>query len=387
MNPTKSDSKPLTLELVEIEPPAGEPSRGGGAVTQTKSLGITNADMYLEAAAREYQSGNVDKALWARTQGIAGDDESIAIAAYLRARAQVLRQEQGNGRAAKADGPASGAPRSRADGPPTTSRSAQGPATATRGSKPEGAATRSGAPASRAAAQGRSSGPRLTRNVMYLGAAAAALSFVAVMLWVLAAPKSTEQARQAVVAAVKRPDAGKPAAAAAPGAAAPAVAAAASGAAMGPSLAEKVQAMKDSRNWNVLVLYAAEWTRKEPSNAAAWRELSVGYANLKQLDDAFDAATRAVSLAPADGDAWRGLGRVNVALERWPDAGSAFEKALAVRADDQDALCGAVAVARREGRLKDADALSKRLGADASCQGFGESESVSVSVRGASAKR
>jgi tetratricopeptide (TPR) repeat protein len=145
--------------------------------------------------------------------------------------------------------------------------------------------------------------------------------------------------------------------------------------------------MKQARNWNVLVLYATEWTRKEPANAAAWRELSVGYANLRQLDDAFDAATRAVSLAPADAEAWRGLGRVNFALERWPDAGTAFEKALAVRADDQDALCGAAAVARREGRFKDADALSRRMGADASCPGYGDVESVSVSVRSAPPKR
>jgi tetratricopeptide (TPR) repeat protein len=318
--------------------------------------------------------------------GRRGRRRSIAIAAYLRARAQVLRQEQRNARAAKGEGAAAAAPR-RVDGPPTASRSAQGPATATRGTRSAGPVTRSGAPAPRAGAQGRASGPRLTRNVMYLGAAAAGLSFVAVMLWVMAAPKSTEQARQAITAAVKRPDAARSAPAVRAGETAPAVAPAATDPAAGPSLAEKVQAMKQARNWNVLVLYAAEWTRKEPANAAAWRELSFGYANLRQLDDAFDAATRAVSLAPADGDAWRGLGRVNLALERWPDAGSAFNKALAVRADDHDALCGAVTVARREGRLKDADALSQRMGADASCQGYGESESVSVSVRSAAAKR
>src|SRR5689334_3119310 len=133
MNPTKPDSKPFTLELVEIDTPADDPSRGVGAVTQTKSLGITNADMFLEAAAREYQSGKVDKALWARTQGVAGDDESIAIAAYLRGRAAVLRDEQRNARAAKASDAGTAAPRTRTDGPPTASRGMQGPPTATRG--------------------------------------------------------------------------------------------------------------------------------------------------------------------------------------------------------------------------------------------------------------
>ena len=382
MDPKKPASKPLELALVEIETPADDPSRGTGAVTQTKSLGITNADAFLEQAAHEYQSGKVDKALWAKTQGIAGDDESIAIAAYLRARASVLRSER-NPRAAKADGPPTGTPGSRREGPPTASRSTQGPTTRTRGSAAEGPATRSRAEPSRAAAARRTAGPRLTRNVMYLGAAAAALSFVAVMLWVLAAPTSTEVARQAITAAVKRPDVPKGAA----GAQASNAAVAAADASNGPSLADKVQAMKQARNWNVLVLYAAEWTRKEPANPAAWRELSVGYANLRQLDDAFDAASRAVSLAPADGDAWSGLGRVNIALEKWPDAGAAFEKALAVRADDQDALCGAAAVARREGRARDADALAKRMTSEAACFGLGEPESVSVSVRGPAAKR
>jgi len=382
MDPRKPDSKPLTLELVEMEPPAEDPSRGTGAVTQTKSLGITNADPFLEAAAHEYQTGKVDKALWARTQGIAGDDESIAIAAYLRARAVMLREEDRNARAARAEGSA-GAPGGR-EGPPTASRGTPGPVTTTRGSRAQGSSTRSGREPPRAAAERRPPRPRLTRNVIYLGAAAAGLSFVAVMLWVLAAPKSTEQARQAITAAVKRPDASRAMPVAPTGGAGSVAAADASA---GPSLAEKVQAMKQARNWNVLVLYANEWTRKEPANPAAWRELSMGYANLRQLDEAFDAATRAVSLAPADGEAWSVLGRVNVALERWPDANAAFEKALAVRADDQDALCGAAAVARREGRARDAEALSRRMGADAVCTGYGETQSVAVSVRPAAAKR
>ena len=70
---------------------------------------IQAPDVFLEAAAHEYQTGKVDKALWARTQGIAGDDESLAIAAYLRARAALLREDHRNARAARAEGSA-GAP-------------------------------------------------------------------------------------------------------------------------------------------------------------------------------------------------------------------------------------------------------------------------------------
>lgn len=379
MNTDKPPAKPVELELVAIDPPPADPSRDAGAPTQpAKSLGITNADMFLEEAAREYQSGKVDKALWARTLAVAGDDESLAIAGYLRARAVGLEQERRNARAARLQGPPTGAPGSQAEGP----------ATATRASSARGPATRTREQAAAVRASGGSATPRpgrsgVPRNVMYVGAAAAALSFVAVFLWVLAAPHQTESARQAVNAAVNRTGAQR-------GVAGPAPAVSAVEAApdpgMGPSLADKVKDMKQQGNWNVLVLNAAEWTRKEPANGAAWRELGQGYANLRQYDEALEAATRAVSLAPGDGEAWNGLGRIHVALERWRDAGAAFDKALAVRADDPDALCGASVVARREGRPKDAEAIARRMNADAGCRGFGESQSVAVTPRTAPAR-
>jgi Flp pilus assembly protein TadD len=73
-------------------------------------------------------------------------------------------------------------------------------------------------------------------------------------------------------------------------------------------IAATVRQLRAAGNWNVLVLYAAEWTRKEPDNAAAWNHLAVGYSNLRQYNDALDAAERAVQLAPADAIAWRNLG-------------------------------------------------------------------------------
>ena len=373
MNAKKPDAKPLELELVAIDPPADDPSRPNGPPTQTKPLGITNADFYLEEAAREYQNGKIDQALWSRTVSVAGGDESIAIAAYLRGRAAVLRLEH----AARSPKPAASGPKAAGGaGSPV-----QGSASRMPGSAGPATRSRTEGPATRTPDRARSgTAPRagrrgVPRNVIYGGAAAAALSFVAVLLWVMAAPRATEDARQAVNAAVKRPAAVGGAATAAP-AAQPATPAE-------PSLADKVAEMKRNGNWNVMVLYANEWTRKEPANATAWRELGLGYTNLRQLDDAREAATRAVSLAPTDAGAWNGLGRVNLALERWSEAGAAYDKALAMQADDSEALCGAITVARRDARPKDAEALARRMSDAAACPSSGESASVAVAPRGA----
>jgi len=112
----------------------------------------------------------------------------------------------------------------------------------------------------------------------------------------------------------------------------------------------------------VLVLYANEWTRKQPNNAAAWRELSVGYANLQQFNDALDAATKAVELSPEDALPWRNLGQINLTVDRLHEAGIAFGRALAVNPDDADARCGAALVAQRQERPKDPNALTRRVG-------------------------
>ena len=379
MNSKNQDPKPVELELVAIDTPADDPSRNDGVPTQAaKSLGITNADPALEEAAREFQSGKVDKALWSRIKASrAGDDESLAIAAYLRARADALEAERRNARAAApAEGPATRSPTSRMQGPVTGNRAGrEGPPSAMRGTPAQGPRTRSGDGGASPRVSRAAPRPRgVPRNVMYLGAAAAGASFIAVLLWVLAAPHQTESARQALNNAVRNAAPARPAPAAD-------VASAPVAPVTEPSLADKVEDMKRVGNWNVLVLNATEWTRKEPSNAAAWRELGQGYAKLRQYDEAVDAATRATTLAPGDAAAWNGLGRINVSLERWREAGMAFDKALAVRADDTDALCGAMFVARRELRPRDADALAQRIADEAACKDDGDSQSVAVTAR------
>ena len=68
--------------------------------------------------------------------------------------------------------------------------------------------------------------------------------------------------------------------------------------ASGDDFSRKVSELKAAGNWNVLVLYAVEWARKAPANAEAWNELSLGYAKLRQFNDALEGgdqgdATRA----------------------------------------------------------------------------------------------
>jgi len=143
-----------------------------------------------------------------------------------------------------------------------------------------------------------------------------------------------------------------------------------------------VQRLKDAGNWNVFVLYASKWTREEPASAAAWNELSKGYARLHQLDDAVFAATKAAELSPDDVALWRNVGHLNLTLERLPEAGGAFDRVLAASSDDADALCGNALVAHGLGRMKDAFAMAARVkAAGGSCEGLSDGETVAVVVR------
>jgi Flp pilus assembly protein TadD len=185
--------------------------------------------------------------------------------------------------------------------------------------------------------------------------------------------------------------------------------------------AGKISALKSAGNWNVLVIYAGEWTRAQPANADAWRELSMGYVKLRQLRDAFDAATKAVEVAPRSFLAWQNLGTVNVALQdpagalaaferatalndqdvvslvqagmlntrlgRVVEARTAFAKALALSPEDVDALCGATSVAQKQGRLQDAEATAQRLKSiDGVCRDSTAGDSVRLAAPSGSKK-
>jgi len=161
------------------------------------------------------------------------------------------------------------------------------------------------------------------------------------------------------------------------------------------NFAAKVQSLKSEGNWNVIVIYATEWTRKQPTDPEAWRELAAGYMRLRQYREALDAASKVVELAPEDAAAWQTLGQINLALQqpaealaafeqavarddrdlasiiqtgtlnsqlgRFPDARIAFAKALALNPQDIEALCGTASLAQKEGRTKDAEALTRQI--------------------------
>ena len=165
--------------------------------------------------------------------------------------------------------------------------------------------------------------------------------------------------------------------------------------ASGDDFSRKVSELKAAGNWNVLVLYAVEWTRKAPGNPDAWNELGMGYVKLRQFNDALEAANKAAQLAPKNAQAWQNLGEINVAVQQpaaalaayeqavalnerdvaslvqmgmlhaelghLPDAKAAFARVLAMNPLDADALCGTQTIALKEGRPKDAEAIGRQL--------------------------
>jgi tetratricopeptide (TPR) repeat protein len=331
MTPNKTDAKPLTLQLVEDVPagtPTPSPEAGAEGAKSGRDLRITTSDEFLAAAAHEYEKGQVDPALWARSASQAGGDESLAIAAYLKARATALQLARREQRAEK-------------------------PVDAAQETKPAETPRLAGVTKD-ASVRRKSPRAQLDPRLLY-GASAAAVLIVVFGAWlVLSSDRDDTPA-----AAATSPAAGPAAAGAAPRAPAAPLAAPDTG----PSLAEKVAELQKAGNWNVLVLYAVEWTRKEPANATAWTALSVGYGNLRQYDEALDAANKAVKLVPNDPASLRNLARLDLTLDRLPEAAAAFDRLLAVSGEDVEGLCGAAEVAQKQRRPTDADAFLRRVAA------------------------
>jgi Flp pilus assembly protein TadD len=181
----------------------------------------------------------------------------------------------------------------------------------------------------------------------------------------------------------------------------------------GEDVVSKVQALEKDGNWNLLVIYTVEWTRKQPSNPEAWQKLSLGYAKLRQFPEALDAATKATQLAPENSRLWQNLGQINLAVPRpaealaafrratalsdgdivslaqegtldvqlgyLAEAKIAFDKALALSPDDVPTLCGTASLAQKEGRVKDAEAITLQVASrDARCSVPAEGETVRV---------
>jgi tetratricopeptide (TPR) repeat protein len=353
MNPSQAHGGALALEPMEA------PTADGDAANGKRALRITIADDLLAEVAREYQNGEIDPDLWARAVAECGTEESLVIAAYLRARVRALQRRMlGEGSQAQASRSEDAVQRRKAaaraerQASRATPTGGIGDRDGEANPKPEIAVTKA------AVAPARSVQPRLK----YLAAAAAAFASAVAVVWVVASPRESEPAVQPGMSAAAPSPTGAVLAGQAAGA--PSVGQPTGGTTQvvaEPTTAAMVQQLRDAGNWNVQVLYASKWTRDEPNNAAAWSDLSTGYANLRQFSDAVVAATKAAELAPADLRLWRSLGFLNVTLERLDEARSAFDHALALHADDADALCGAAIVAGKQGRTKDQEAIAGQV--------------------------
>jgi tetratricopeptide (TPR) repeat protein len=364
-------SRALALEPVEVSTPGGDAARKAGdssaAAKAKRDLRITTADEFLAAAAREYQAGNIDQALWRRAADECGDDASLVIAAYLRARATALQLRHKPDERSQIQSRGAGSRQGASDRKLESEPSVEIVSTKLAGVRPQG----------------------VRPKVLYLAGAVAALASVVAVVWLIASPRGSESVHQPIVSAAA-PSANQSTSPTPLGSELPLVSRS-GGTDQGdpaPAFETTVQQLKNDGKWNVLVLYATEWARKEPNNAAAWYELSVGYAKLRQLEEAFDAATKAVQLSPGDSLFWRNLGHINLAVERLPEAGIAFDRALAVGPDDADALCGVALVAQRQGRPKDADAFTKRVkSVGGSCPEVSDGETAVVVIGGSAARK
>ena len=354
-------------------------------------------DRFLAKATREHAAGHIEPPLWARAVAQAGSDTALATRIYLESRATALRVAKRNKNAARrarvvealSDAPDPGVVAEQAK-PRDETRSKEATRTSRGSARPN-------------------------RRRMFLAAGVIGCFVVvggSIALWpengpaqptslarpaspVEASGRSTSLRQTAVTPTNTR------------------------GLAMegdsGEEIASKVQAMEKVANWNLLVIYAAEWTRKQPGNGAAWTALSRGYVKLRQFGEGLDAATKAVQLAPEDFLAWQNLGQLHVALQlpaealsafqraaalndrdvvslvqegllntqlgHLSDARIAFDNALAASSDNAEALCGAASLAQKEGRVRDAEAMIRQASAlGGGCRDPNASESVRVAV-------
>ncbi len=364
--------KSLALEPVGGSTPAVDGTRSAATESAAKGdpqrdLRMTTADEFLAAAAKEYEAGTIDRVLWRQAADQHGRDVSLVIAAYLRARAKALQARH---------------------------RPAESAEIKLRGAGSNQDAMVQKVEMEPAVEVERTELPRLglrsvNPKILYSAGAVVAFFAAAAIAYLVVSLRQSESVRPPVVVAAT-PSPSEAASSVLVSSQQPLVATSSRvGTNEGgvDALAATVRELKMAGNWNVLVLYANEWTRKEPNNPVAWRELSVGYANLQQFNDALDAATKAVELAPEDALPWRNLGQINLTVDRLHEAGIAFARALALNPDDAYARCGAALAAQRQERPKDPNVLVRRVGpADGGCFDMSFASAPVISTAGAARK-
>lgn len=343
----------LVLDTPAPVPPAVMPAAGVSQAVST-TAGESH-DPFMAEAVREFEAGQVEQPLWARSLAHSGGDVAMAKPAYLRARAVALRLARRDQRSDRA-----------------LDREAHLRAASRSSDKSASAAPAPGS---------------IDRKRVAMAAGGVVAVALIVAFFVLRPGPASEHAAASAPAS-------KVAVAPAPNLDGAKTASTTEHAPPRENFAQKIQEFKDAGNWNVLVLYAAEWTRKEPESAQAWKELGGGYLRMHQYDDALEATRKAVMKAPNDAELWQDLGLINVALHQPAAALSAFDKAselnprdvtsrvqagllnvelghlpqarddfanaLEINPLDAEALCGAATVARKEGRTKDVDAIVRQ---------------------------
>jgi tetratricopeptide (TPR) repeat protein len=302
---------------------------------------ISDAERFMAIASAEFERGNVDQMLWDRALAQVKDDRDAAIPIYKKARATILQVLERDQRARE------------------RKLSAEARAEAQRRAAVAAAVQNAAAPAT-LPRRGRLQ----ARHVSALAAICLGL-VVCISVWVILRGSASESS--AVAATNSTGD--KPVTAAARAEAEKKVVKAADAESAKKSiqeLSEKIDGLREAGNWNVHVLYAGEWTRRDPTNAAAWNELGIGFEKLRQYDDAYVAANKAVALAPGNGLYWRNLGLLDVQINQPEEALHAFNQAMA--ANDQDTLSVVQAgmLNLRLGRMAEAkQALDRALAANA----------------------
>ena len=336
------ESKPMNLELVPFDQPKPETSPASAPVAleiDIVPMGKKQAeapptgaapDRFEREATRQYEEGHIDAPLWTRALAQANGDKETAVAIYLRARATALRLLNRDLRTERRPAAASATPAVARDEEDEFDHSAF--------ARPGGL---------RAAVSGRH---------WLIGAAA--LVPIAGIAWFAIAQLSGAPANEAPVApAPPRIAAVAPPAQTAATATQPKSALASTPSqGVAPDFLKKIQDLADAGNWNLFVLYAVEWTRREPANAAAWDRLRVGYVNMRQYDDAVTAAKKAAQLAPKDARMWRALGDVQMEVEDNKGALRSFEQAVALDAQDADSLKHVGILSGRLGQMQEAKA-------------------------------
>ena len=339
---------PLSLELVPLDQPqAPPPAQETSADIEIAPLGTIKAvdtaraakgDRFLQEATRQYAEGHTDQPLWDRAFAQANGDKEAATETYLRARATALRLLDRERR--------------------TEQRKHATPATREASDDATTADTNTTEASKRLVP--RRAFARYRNAIIVAGA----LVPLIVGGWLLSSDRNAVATTSPVLARtnpVNEPAvAQSQAAAVAAGTSTPSDMGSQPGTTA--EFKKKVQELSDAGNWNVLVLYAVEWTRREPANPAAWSQLRAGYVNLRQYDEALGAASKAVQLAPEDPGTWRSLGEINMKVDDLPEALRAYEEAAARNSQDVESLMQIAILNVRSGRVQEAKvALDRAL--------------------------